>query len=503
MLEKDLEKWEQGDTQNNESMERIHMYNPWEDEHYASTDAGNAFLFADFFADRARYMKDRGCWYVYDGRVWRMDPGAIETRALCKGLMQMLIYYTKGVQDVARSIVAQRQLKHWQSLNGRMRIITDAQDVYPMTMDMLDANPMYLNCQNGTLDLETGALHPHHPGDLLSRICGADYIPGIRCERWEAFVLEVMRQSAGQLSLSNEQEARSKARWLQRMMGYALTGDTRMECMFMLYGATTRNGKSTMMETMLRLMGDYGTVIQPESLAARTDARSANAPSEDLARLAGARLVSASEPDRRMRLSASLVKTLTGNDTITARSLYQNSFQYRPQFKLFLNTNHLPDVGDHTLFDSNRVHLIPFERHFEPHEQDRTLKATFAMPFNLSGILNWCMDGLRDLRDNGFSFGETPESARRCLAAYTADCDAIGQFIHECLSPCEGSAVKSAEVYKAYTAWCRENGMPQESAIVFRKQLGKRYSLGRKKIENIPTNVVLDCSLQKDGSRVA
>lgn len=497
MLEKDLEKLEQGSNEPNESMELLQMLRPWQDDRYTRTDAGNAYLFADFFADRARYMKDRGCWYVYDGRAWRMDQGGLETRALCKGLLTLLTHYTRGITSLIQLDLARKQLQTWHSFTGRQRIIQDAQDVHPLTMDMLDADPMLLNCQNGTLDLDTLILRPHHPGDLQSRVCGADYIPGVRCDRWEAFVQEVMRQSSGQLSLTCEEEAQQKARWLKRMLGYALTGDTRLECMFVLYGATTRNGKSTLMETMLRLMGDYGAAIQPETLALRPDGRAAGGPSEDLARLAGVRLVSASEPDRRMRLSASLVKTLTGNDTITARSLYQASFQYRPQFKLFLNTNHLPDAGDQTLFDSGRVQLIPFERHFEPHEQDRTLKRMFAHPISLTGVLNWCLEGLRDLRADGFSLGSTPEPARRCLAVYRAECDAVGQFVQECLRPCEGSAIRSADVYRAYGDWCKANGVEKESAIAFRRQVGTRYQLGKKKMESVSTSVILDCSLNK------
>ncbi len=503
MIEKDLEKLEQGDYEDNESMELLRMLRPWQGDRYTRTDAGNAYLFADFFADRARYMKDRGCWCVYDGRAWRMDPSGLETRALCKALLQLLSLYASTLTDLGTLEMARKQLGVWQSHAGRARIVADAQDVYPMTMDMLDSNPMYLNCQNGTLDLETGILHPHHPGDLQGRVCAADYLPGVRCERWESFVEEVMRKSMGQLSLSQEEDVRNKVRWIQRMLGYALTGDTRLECMFMLYGATTRNGKSTMMETMLRLMGDYGAAIQPETLAARSDMRAAAGPTEDLARLAGVRFVSASEPDRRMRLSASLVKTLTGNDTITARCLYQSSFQYRPQFKLFLNTNHLPSVGDQTLFESGRVHLVPFERHFEPHEQDRSLKQFFAYPLCLSGILNWCLEGLRELRHSGFTLGDPPESARRMLAAYRDECDHVGRFIRERLSPCEGSAVKSNDVYKAYLAWCAENGAEKESSISFARQLRLRYRMGKKRMEGIPTSVVLDCSLHKERSLVA
>lgn len=496
MIENDLEMLERGENAENESMATLRALQPWSCPRYSATDAGNGNLFADFFGDRARYMKEQKCWYVYDGKVWRPDESGLGTRALAKGLMELLCYYCNTLTDGAQRDVAFKQLERWHSLRGRTAILTDAQDVYPLAMDMLDANPMYLNCKNGTLDLDTLVLRPHQPGDLQSRMINTDYVRGVRCERWESFILEVMRRTGGQQSMEDETEAMQKAEWLKRMLGYALTGDTRLECMFMLHGATTRNGKSTLTETMLRLMGSYGAAIRPETLAARNEGHSASGPSEDLARLKGIRFVSASEPDRRMHFSGSLVKTLTGNDTVTARNLYQSSFQYHPEFKLFLNTNHLPSVDDQTLFQSGRVKVVPFERHFEPHEQDPFLKRLFAHPISLTGILNWCLDGLSKLQAEGWSLGTMPESARRSLAAYCADNDDVSRFAQECLVDGEGYAARASDVYRAYAEWCRHNGAQQDSAVAFRRQLSTHYKLGRGRLKGEkPTNVVFGCRL--------
>ena len=263
----------------------------------------------------------------------------------------------------------------------------------------------------------------------------------------------------------------------------------------MLYGATTRNGKGTLMETFLRLMGDYGATMRPESLGMQS-LRTGSAPSEDLARLSGVRFVNISEPDEHLQLSASLVKTLTGRDTVTARFLHQNSFEYRPQFKLFINTNHLPQVTDHTLFDSGRVQLLPFERHFEPQEQDRGLKAELARPWLLSCALKWCFDGLRALREDGFSLGETPDCARRALLRYRADSDQVGQFARECLLPREGGAVKASQVYAAYGDWCSQNGLQRESAIAFHRQLERWYRMTRGRLDGSnTTKIFTGCEL--------
>jgi len=133
----------------------------------------------------------------------------------------------------------------------------------------------------------------------------------------------------------------------------------------MLYGPTSRNGKGTTMETFMRLMGDYGKIARPDTIAQK-NAANGSGPSEDMARLAGARFVNIAEPDKQMKLSAALVKSLTGNDIQTARNLHENSFEFRPQFKLFINTNYLSATSDVSLFTSGHVKIIPFERHVIP-----------------------------------------------------------------------------------------------------------------------------------------
>ena len=131
-----------------------------------------------------------------------------------------------------------------------------------------------------------------------------------------------------------------------------------MECLFILYGPTSRNGKGTTMESILRIMGEYGKNADPTMLQAKFNAQSGG-PSEEIARLAGSRFVNISEPEKKITLDAALTKRLTGNDTITARYLHENSFEFRPNFKIFINTNHRPNITDLTLFESGRIKIIP------------------------------------------------------------------------------------------------------------------------------------------------
>ena len=201
-------------------------------------------------------------------------------------------------------------------------------------------------------------------------------------------------------------------------------------------------------------MGDYARTAQPETVAQKQNS-SGSGPSEDVARLKGARFVNMSEPDKGLRLNAALVKAMTGGDTITARFLHQNSFEFKPEYKLFINTNHLPRVNDDSIFASGRVKLIPFERHFPENEQDKGLKMFFRQPYNKSGILNWLLTGLQLLKEDGL---KQPKAVLDATAQYREDSDVIGQFINNCLIKNENIKTPIKSIYTAYEEWCKENG---------------------------------------------
>jgi putative DNA primase/helicase len=353
-------------------------------------------------------------------------------------------------------------------------------------MREFDKNPYVFNCQNGTLNLSSGAFAPHSPDDLLTKMSGVRYDPDARCERWETFIDEVMSGD------------RDKARFLQKALGYALTGDTALECMFILFGPTTRNGKGTCMETYLEMMGDYGVSTRPETIGIRTG-NNGSTPTEDIARLAGARFANVSEPDRKLVLNASLVKSMVGNDTLNARNLYENSFDFKPQFKLFVNCNHLPTVTDTTVFSSGRIKIIPFDRHFEEHEQDLSLKAFLRNPENLSGVFNWCVEGCRLMRETGL---EMPQSVKDATAQYAHVSDKTKLFIEDVLDIDMKYETPTAEVYAKYRDWCQENGYFPESARNLNAALQEdaRLKVERKRPERggDKTTVLLGARLNGD-----
>lgn len=268
-----------------------------------------------------------------------------------------------------------------------------------------------------------------------------------------------------------------KAKYLQKALGYAITGDTRYECMFFFYGETTRNGKGTLMESILHVMGDYGISVRPETIALKTTVNSQN-PTEDIARLAGIRFANISEPQRGLLINAAQVKSMTGNDTLNARFLHENSFDFRPQFKLYVNTNYLPVITDMTLFTSGRILIVPFDRHFEEWEQDKQLKDLFNKPETQSAILNWLIEGYRLLQDEGFM---APDSVRDATASYFHDSDKIAQFADDRLIECAGEEVRTSAVYEAYKGWCYDNGCLCENSRNFNQELRKFGTVVRRR----------------------
>ena len=198
--------------------------------------------------------------------------------------------------------------------------------------------------------------------------------------------------------------------------------------------------------------------MKPESLAQKhnTDSRQA---SGDIARLQGSRFLNVSEPPKKMLFDVALLKTLLGRDSIVARHLHEREFEFAPVFKLFMNTNYLPIISDDTLFASGRINVITFDRKFDEDEQDKTLKARLRESENLSGILNWCLDGLRGF----YKYGLKPTSGIiEATAEYRQDSDKLGKFMAECLEKANEN-ITANSIYKTYEEWCRTYGYKCEN----------------------------------------
>ena len=235
---------------------------PEKNDRYGWNDIGNGNLFADWYKDLARYVPERKKWFVYNGKVWEPDPGNLRTMELCKYLADALVLYALGLPDGALRDDYREFVERWQKRYNRETVLKDAASVYAVKLTYFDRDPFLFNCRNGTLDLRTGTFRQHNAADMLSKIAGVEYAAGASSARWERVIEEIM------------QGDREKAALQQKDLGYALTGDTRHECFFMLYGPTSRNGKGTAMETYMRLMGDYGRTAKPDTITQKQTANS-------------------------------------------------------------------------------------------------------------------------------------------------------------------------------------------------------------------------------------
>lgn len=438
---------------------------PHSNPRYGREEIGMGNAFADYFKPIARYNSERGIWYVYDGTVWQPDMENLKVAELAKLLADKLYVFALTItEEDSRKRFIER-VKKLQLRKHRDTMIKDAKSVFPISMKSFDRDIYLFNCKNGTLDLRTMEFRRHDPEDYLTKVSPVIYDPDAECPRWRTFIDEIM------------QGDKARSNYLQKAIGYALTGDTKMECLFILYGPTSRNGKGTTMESILRIMGEYGKNADPTMLQAKFNAQSGG-PSEEIARLAGARFVNISEPEKKITLDAALTKRLTGNDTITARYLHENSFEFRPNFKIFINTNHRPNITDLTLFESGRIKIIPFDRHFEENEQDRGLKQFFADPENMSGILNWMLEGYRMYRSQGLAM---PDSVKQATMDYQMFSDKMGQFFDENIQEKQGSELRRGAVYKRYQEWCQENGYRAEAAKNLNTEIEKRYRVEKKR----------------------
>ena len=422
-------------------------------ERYETSDKGFGRLFADVFKDRHRYNPSRKDFMRYDGKRWVDDIEGLGARASAKVLSDALVRYAVNVDTEGKYLKAVAALCN---IRNRNNMLQDSKDVYFFSNEQLDVNDYLLNVQNGTLDLSGNepVFLNHSPDMLLSKICNAEYDPAADCREWKKFLMEIM------------QGDKEKISYLQKIAGLSLTGCTQEETCFILYGSTTRNGKSTFCETLIYLLGDYALTMKPESLAVKQNLDSRQA-SGDIARLAGCRFCNASEPPKRMLFDTALLKSLLGRDSITARHLHQREFSFIPKFKLVINTNYLPTITDDTVFSSGRINVISFDRHFELQEQDKDLKNRLRDKQELSGILNWCIEGLQLYRRDGL---KPPVAVQTATDTYRTDSDKIGNFINECLTK-TGQNSKAKDIYEVYSKWCEENGFGVENKSNFFAEL--------------------------------
>jgi len=407
---------------------------------WPTTDAGNGERFVAACGADVRYDHQRQRWLLWTGSHWAEDQVG--------EAMQLAIRTARQIPAEALrcpdALEYERLLKWALRSEGlaKLRAMLETASTAPavrVTPADLDADLWALNVENGTLDLRTGELRPHHREDLLTHRVPVAFELGRRRDRWEAFLLEIFDGDA------------DLALFVQRAVGYTLTGHTSEQCFFLLYG-TGANGKSTFVETIALLLGQLCRATPFEALL-QQDRPQASGHSEDLARLAGCRMATAVEADAGRRLSEAKVKQLTGGDTVSASFKYSHAFEFRPAFKLWLACNHRPVIRGADDGIWRRVRLIPFRVRFEGERRDDRLKETLAR--ELPGILAWAVEGAQEWARHGLG---DARAVREATAGYRSEMDTLGQFLEECCVVAPAAQVRAGSLYAAYRSWAERNG---------------------------------------------
>lgn len=422
-------------------------------ETFHLTDYGNAQRLVAAHGHDLRYCHPWKKWLVWDGQRWREDDtGKVMRRAK---------ETVRGMYGEAERIENERERREFLQFvlrsESRDRLaamvsLAASEPGIPVLPSELDRDPWLLNVKNGVVDLRTGELRPHLREDMLTKIAPVEYHPTAKCPRWEKFLYEIMDGN------------RNLVGFLQRAAGMSLTGDVSEHVLLILYGIG-RNGKSTFLNTLLAMTGDYGMTAPPDLIMAKQNDRH---PTE-LADLFGKRFVTSIESDQGRRLAEALIKQLTGGDPIKARRMREDFWQFMPTHKLWLATNHKPRVRGTDVAIWSRLKLIPFVVTFPEDKQDKKLPAKLRE--ELPGILAWCVEGCLAWQKYGLGI---PDEVAAATENYRQEQDVLAAFLADCciINPLAKAAAK--ELYQTYLAWCEENGERPMSQRDLGMQLSER-----------------------------
>lgn len=425
---------------------------------YTFDDMGNAERFVDLFGENVRYCYTEKKWYFYNTQKWCVDNiGAAERMAdrAVKAMNAELKIYAQTDADEGTEMekAFNKHLQSSRSNKSKRAMLAEVQHHVPVLPAQLDRYRMKLNTPGGVINLKTGELSEHKPEYYFTKITSVDYSSTADCPRWLRFLDDIF---GGDKDL---------IRYIQKAIGYSLTGSTAEQCAFFLYG-TGKNGKSTFLDVLRDVFGDYAANIQPETIMVKNS--SGSAINSDIARLKGARLVTSVEPNEGVRINEGLLKQLTGDDAVTARKLYAEEFEFKPEFKLWMATNHKPIIRGTDTGIWRRIHMIPFTVAIPDEKVDKNL--SHKLKAEMTAIFKWCVDGCRLWQEEGLKM---PRAVLDSVREYRREMDVISAFINdECV---EQSAVAAKVLYAAYCKWAERNNEYCMSNTKFGIEIGKRY----------------------------
>lgn len=430
-------------------------------KNYDFTDTGNAHRLYDRFGNILKYSYNRKKWYFWTGKTWTLDESG-EVKKMADDICEDLKKEAYNISDEDLQEAALKFAKRTAGSSAKEAMIKECQHLYdiPASPDDFDSYADFLNVQNGVVNLRNGELMPHDSRLMLSKICGCEYdVKRRKPKRWLQFLDEITN---GNKDLVD---------YIQRSIGYSISGSNKEQCAYFLYGMGN-NGKSTFLDTIADMLGDYASNAQPDTLMLQSKVGSlGGGANSDIARLKSARFVTCEEPTEGVRLNEGLLKQLTGGSKVTCRFLYGDEFEYTPEFKIWIATNHKPVVRGTDVGIWRRIKLIPFEVNIPKNKVDKNLKYKLRQEF--PQILAWAVEGCIKWQAQGL---DEPECVLEATKDYKQEMDLIAGFVEQCVMIDYSSEQKvmGADLFAVYRAWAKANNEWEMTAKRFGMEIVKK-----------------------------
>ena len=422
-------------------------------QEFSCTDDGNGDRLVAQYRDSIRYCKTFDAWFIWSGSRWERDE-TCRMLALAKRVARTIHLEASATTDDRREKVGKWALSSGM-LSRLKAMIACACPAVAVTPDEFDAHPTLLNCQNGTLELDTLTFREARREDLLTKCAGVAYDPAAECPTWLAHLDLIFNGDAEVIE------------GFRQMAGYSLLDGNPEQVMFILLGRG-KNGKSVTLKVLAEVLGDYAVNLAAESLMVKRN----DVIRSDLARLMGARLVTSAEGGEGAALDEGAVKQLTGfDDKITVARKYENEFEFTPGAKIWFATNHAPRIRGTDDGIWRRIWLIPFEVQIP--EERRDPQITEKLLQEKAGILNWMLAGLRQYHAQGHRL-RPADKIVAATRAYRRESDAIGRFLADEMIYDPQGSVTRAGLYSIYSEWCKVEGEPPVASRTIAKYLRER-----------------------------
>lgn len=468
--------------------------------------------FHEVFKNDLRFNATTREWYRYDEKygIWEPDADSI-VQQQCKAMARAVLQYAEDERNKFLSSAdandedggkKTKKFLSWakalQNFNMRQRMEKDARSIGAFRTTDLDNNPDLINCMDKVLVISgpnVGERLDHQPDFLMTK-CTNAYVEGTCSEeggkRWDRFIDEIL------------QGDREEKDYLQAVLGSSLELGNPCQETYFIWGRLARNGKTTLTNAVLHALGTYGVSAKYETFEQSSFSPDPSKARPDLVPFVGARFILVPEPERQFTVNASLLKQLTGGNFLSIRENYGKQFSFQCKAKIFFDTNHLPKISDKTLFDSSRISVIPFSRHFEDDERDFGLPEYFESQELTNYIFAWLLEGLRMSRETNLK--KRPAAVNQAVQEYESSSDKVGLFISDVLQ--EDSSAEPIPIrvlYYYFEDWCRDGGMVALGKTRFIGDLKSRQLFSSSGTVNGKTvrNVVKGYSLTSLGREIA